>query len=190
MGLGAFRTGAWGAELFGPEMCEPRAVPGFVYLFAATRKDLEREMAALVGICGKNSAGVIWVSWYEKSSGRATGLTADRPAVSREAGGLFLVFFRKPDAHRNADKRRARKEDDPGTGCFGTDMTMNEQDRSYDHIEQSPKDIDEGGGQSLTRRFRKRGREFVATDPLNKMRDGVGQKYTGEKSAEIDAQDH
>jgi hypothetical protein len=38
---------------------------------------VEREMAGLVGICGKNPTVVIWVSWYKKSSGKATDLTED-----------------------------------------------------------------------------------------------------------------
>lgn len=59
------------------QLCSSRVVPDFVHLFAATRRDFEREMAVFVGICGKNSAVVIWVSWYKKSSGKATDLTED-----------------------------------------------------------------------------------------------------------------
>lgn len=88
------------------QLCSARVVPDFVHLFAFSRRDFEREMAGLVGICGKNPAVVIWVSWYKKSSGKATDLTEDVIrgyalshglvdikvcAVSEEWSGLKLV---------------------------------------------------------------------------------------------------
>jgi hypothetical protein len=88
------------------QVCSSRVVPDFVHLFAFSRRDFEREMKSLVGVCGKNPAVVIWVSWYKKSSGKATDLTEDVIrgyalanglvdikvcAVSEEWSGLKLV---------------------------------------------------------------------------------------------------
>lgn len=96
----------WLSEDVSAQLCPARAVPDFVHLFAVTRRDFEREMPALVGICGKNPQAVIWVSWYKKSSGKATDLTEDVIrgyalanglvdikvcAVSEEWSGLKLV---------------------------------------------------------------------------------------------------
>jgi hypothetical protein len=66
------------------------------------------------------------------------------------------------DAQRDADGCYAGEEDDPGPGGFVADMAMGEEDGSDDQIEQAPKGIDEGRGESLTRRFGKGGRKFVA----------------------------
>ena len=46
-----------------------------MHLFAASRKDLEKGMAALKPLWSKHTGLVIWVSWYKKSSGVATDLT-------------------------------------------------------------------------------------------------------------------
>ena len=96
----------WLEEDLSGAVCGPRIIPDFVHLFAVTRRDFEREMAGLVGICGKNPMVVIWVSWYKKSSGKATDLTEDVIrgyalanglvdikvcAVSEEWSGLKLV---------------------------------------------------------------------------------------------------
>ena len=66
----------------------------------------QREMKALSPVWRKNSSAVIWVSWYKKSSGKATDLTEDVVrnyalanglvdikvcAVSEEWSGLKLV---------------------------------------------------------------------------------------------------
>jgi hypothetical protein len=67
----------WLEEDLSSQLCSARAIPDFVHLFAVSRLDFEREMAGIVEICGKNSAVVIWVSWYKKSSGKATDLTED-----------------------------------------------------------------------------------------------------------------
>lgn len=66
---------SWLGEDVSGQLCSARSIPDFVHLFAVTRRDLEREMPSLVGICGKNPQVVIWVSWYKKSSGKATDLT-------------------------------------------------------------------------------------------------------------------
>ena len=89
-----------------PQLCPRGAVPDLVHLFAATRRDFEREMKGLAPAWRKNTAAVVWVSWYKKSSGKATDLTEDVVrgyalanglvdikvcAVSEEWSGLKLV---------------------------------------------------------------------------------------------------
>ncbi|HVS96597.1 MAG TPA: hypothetical protein VHE54_08915 [Puia sp.] len=88
------------------QLCAARAVPDLVHLFAATRRDFEREMKGLAPVWQRNPLVVIWVSWYKKSSGKATDLTEDAIrnyalanglvdikvcAVSEEWSGLKLV---------------------------------------------------------------------------------------------------
>jgi hypothetical protein len=87
-------------------LCPRGADADWVHVFAATRKDFEREMGSLAGLWQKNPRVVIWVSWYKKSSGKATDLTEDVIrgyalanglvdikvcAVSEEWSGLKLV---------------------------------------------------------------------------------------------------
>jgi hypothetical protein len=89
-----------------PQLCPARAVPDWVHFFAANRRDFEREMKSLAPVWRKNPTVVVWISWYKKSSGRATDLTEDVVrdyalanglvdikvcAVSREWSGLKLV---------------------------------------------------------------------------------------------------
>jgi hypothetical protein len=82
---------AWLGEDLSSQLCPVRAVPDFVHLFAVTSRDFEREMAALVGICGKNPAVVIWVSWYKKSSDKATDLSEDVIRGYALANGLVDI---------------------------------------------------------------------------------------------------
>jgi hypothetical protein len=62
------------ADLSG-QVCMAREVPDFVHLFAATHKDFEKEMPAVLRAAARNPQLVVWVSWYKKSSGKATDLT-------------------------------------------------------------------------------------------------------------------
>lgn len=88
------------------QLCPPGMVPDWVHLFAASRRDFEGEMKAMAAVWRKNTAVVIWVSWYKKSSGKAADLTEDVIrdyalanglvdikvcAVSEEWSGLKLV---------------------------------------------------------------------------------------------------
>jgi hypothetical protein len=82
---------AWLGEDISGQVCSARAIPDPVHLFAVSRRDFEREMAGLVGICGKNPAIVIWVSWYKKSSGKATDLTEDVIRGYALANGLVDI---------------------------------------------------------------------------------------------------
>ena len=59
------------------QVCPPEEWPDWVHLFAASRNDFEKGMRSLKAAWRKNPRLVIWVSWYKKSSGRATDLTED-----------------------------------------------------------------------------------------------------------------
>ena len=89
-----------------PQLCPAGTIPDWVHLFAACLRDFEREMKSLAPVWRKNPTAVIWVSWYKKSSGKATDLTEDVVrdyalanglvdikvcAVSEEWSGLKLV---------------------------------------------------------------------------------------------------
>ena len=93
------------ADLSG-QVCPAREVPDFVHLFAASVKEFEKGMGVVLPLAAKNRQLVVWVSWYKKSSGRATDLTEDIIrgyalgnglvdikvcAVSEEWSGLKLV---------------------------------------------------------------------------------------------------
>jgi hypothetical protein len=67
---------------------------------------------------------------------------------------------------------------------------VNKKDRSDYRVEETPDDIDERGGQTFAWRFCERCREFIAAHPLNKMRDGIGEKNTGEERAKVKLPDH
>jgi hypothetical protein len=88
------------------QLCPPGEVPDLIHLFAENRRDFEREMKTLAPVWRRNAAVVVWVSWYKKSSGKATDLTEDIIrdyalahglvdikvcAVSEEWSGLKLV---------------------------------------------------------------------------------------------------
>jgi hypothetical protein len=87
-------------------VCPPGGVPDFVHLFAASVKEFEKGMGVVLPLAAKNPQLVVWVSWYKKSSGKATDLTEDIIrgyalanglvdikvcAVSEEWSGLKLV---------------------------------------------------------------------------------------------------
>jgi hypothetical protein len=59
------------------QVCPPEEWPDWVHLFAANRRDFEEGMRSLKPAYRKNPKLVIWVSWYKKSSGKATDLTED-----------------------------------------------------------------------------------------------------------------
>lgn len=78
------------ADLSG-QLCSAREVPDWIHLFAVTRKDFEKEMPAVLRACGKNRRLVVWVSWYKKSSGKATDLTEDVIRGYALANGLVDI---------------------------------------------------------------------------------------------------
>lgn len=88
------------------QLCPAGELPDLVHFFAGSRRDFEREMKSLAAVWRRQPAVAIWVSWYKKSSGKATDLTEDVIrdyalahglvdikvcAVSEEWSGLKLV---------------------------------------------------------------------------------------------------
>lgn len=88
------------------QLCTAREVPDLIHVFAASAKDFEGAMRSVLAAAGKNRQLVVWVSWYKKSSGKATDLTENFIrdyalanglvdikvcAVSEEWSGLKLV---------------------------------------------------------------------------------------------------
>jgi hypothetical protein len=58
-------------------VCGRGECPDWVHLFAPDILAFERGMRALAAVIRKNPRIVIWVSWYKKSSGKASDLTED-----------------------------------------------------------------------------------------------------------------
>lgn len=94
-----------GAEL-SQQIAAANVVPGFIHLFAASAAVFKKEMGSVLEFCKKNTAIVVWVSWYKKSSGIITDLSENIIrefalqnnlvdikvcAVSNEWSGLKLV---------------------------------------------------------------------------------------------------
>ena len=113
-----------------------------------------------------------------------------RPGAAISSSGLFFVFLREVTAYWDRDQRCADEKRHPKPGCFGFDGAVNKKKRSDDRIEQPPDDINQSGRQSLAGRLGERCREFIAAYPLNKMRDGIGEKNTGKECAEVELPDH
>jgi hypothetical protein len=80
--------------------------PDLIHLFAKDNATFKEAMKTILKKCSVNSSGIIWVSWYKKSSGMATDITEDSIrqfalnnnlvdvkvcAVSDEWSGLKLV---------------------------------------------------------------------------------------------------
>ena len=86
-------------------------------------------------------------------------------------------------AHGDADERHAHEKGEPKPGSFRLDGAVDKQDRADDSVEKTPNDIDGGGGKAFARRFGEGGREFIAGDAVDEMRDGVGEEEAGEKRA-------
>ena len=49
-------------------------VPDLIHLFAKDHKTFLAGMKKILPICKKNTAVIVWVSWYKKSTGIATDL--------------------------------------------------------------------------------------------------------------------
>jgi|SRR5579859_169268 len=73
------------------QLCSAREVPDLIHLFAPTRKDFEKEMQAALRARDRNPQLVVWVSWYKKSSGKATDLTEDIIRNYALANGLVDI---------------------------------------------------------------------------------------------------
>ena len=59
------------------QLCQKNETPDLVHLFVTNNKIFEGAMKKLQLVCKKNSAIIIWVSWYKKSAGISTGITED-----------------------------------------------------------------------------------------------------------------
>ena len=79
-----------GIKLTG-RVCRPKEVPDFIHLFAGDRAVFEKEMRVLAPLWKMNPQLIIWVSWYKKSSGRATDLTEDLIRSYALANGLVDI---------------------------------------------------------------------------------------------------
>jgi hypothetical protein len=54
-----------------------KQTPDFMHLFANNRSAFEKGMQQVLRFAKKNTAIIIWVSWYKKASGIATDVTED-----------------------------------------------------------------------------------------------------------------
>lgn len=59
------------------QLCSRKDTPDFIHLFIKTRKEFESEMHKLKPVIKKNTAVMLWVSWYKKSSKMPTDITED-----------------------------------------------------------------------------------------------------------------
>ena len=59
------------------QLAKKSEVPDLVHLFCQYEKEFVAEMKKLVPIIKKNTAVVIWVSWYKKSAKMDTDITED-----------------------------------------------------------------------------------------------------------------
>jgi len=59
------------------QVCKKNETPDFVHLFVKTSNEFEPEMKKLKAVCKKNTAIIIWVSWYKKSAKIPTDVTED-----------------------------------------------------------------------------------------------------------------
>jgi len=68
-------------ELLGADVSDQHVLknetPHLVHLFAEDNASFLSEMKTILKICRKNSAAIVWVSWYKKSSPKATDLSED-----------------------------------------------------------------------------------------------------------------
>lgn len=66
-------------ELLGVDLTDQftlkNEIPQLVHLFAGNTDVFKKEMKAVLKICKKNPAAIVWVSWYKKSSGFSTDLS-------------------------------------------------------------------------------------------------------------------
>ena len=59
------------------QLCKKNEVPDLVHLFVKSNKEFEGEMKKIKSVFNKNTAVIIWVSWYKKSAKIATDVTED-----------------------------------------------------------------------------------------------------------------
>jgi hypothetical protein len=59
------------------QLCKKNDTANFVHLFTVSTKEFETEMRKLKPVIKKNTAIIIWVSWYKKAAKIATDVTED-----------------------------------------------------------------------------------------------------------------
>jgi hypothetical protein len=59
------------------QLCKKNEIPDLIHLFVKTTNDFEGEMKKIKSLCKKNTAVIIWVSWYKKSAKITTDVTED-----------------------------------------------------------------------------------------------------------------
>ena len=60
------------------QLSKKNETPDFVHLFVKSSKEFESEMKKLKVVYKKNTAIIIWISWYKKAANIATDVTEDR----------------------------------------------------------------------------------------------------------------
>ncbi|MDP4147856.1 MAG: DUF3052 domain-containing protein [Bacteroidota bacterium] len=81
----------WLEKDISSQRCPAGGIPDWVHLFARSRKEFQAGMQQLKKVYEKNSALIIWVSWYKKSSGLSTDLTEDVIREYALANGLVDI---------------------------------------------------------------------------------------------------
>jgi hypothetical protein len=64
-------------EDISPQLIVTKQIPDFIHLVAKNITAFEKGMAKILLHVKKNTAVIIWVSWYKKSAGITTDLTED-----------------------------------------------------------------------------------------------------------------
>ena len=59
------------------QLVRAKELPDLIHLFVKNNEEFENEMNTLIPVYKKNTAVIIWVSWYKKSAKIATDLTED-----------------------------------------------------------------------------------------------------------------
>jgi hypothetical protein len=64
-------------EDISPQLIVTKQIPDFIHLFAKNITAFEKGMTKILLHVKKNTAVIIWVSWYKKSAGITTDLTEE-----------------------------------------------------------------------------------------------------------------
>jgi hypothetical protein len=59
------------------QLCKKNETPDFIHLFVVDNNTYESEMKKLKPLIKKNTAVIIWISWYKKSAKIPTDITED-----------------------------------------------------------------------------------------------------------------
>jgi hypothetical protein len=59
------------------QLCTALMIPDFIHAFVTTTKELATCINQCKKICSKNSAVIIWISWYKKAAKIPTDITED-----------------------------------------------------------------------------------------------------------------